>query len=332
MAWRPLTLAAALLLAASTACSDGSSDAPGERSSSDRRGADGGGNRSGGGEGEPTLADLLGVSGSPEDIGHRLREAENVRQEALRDCMAEQGFEYVPHTGDVGSVSEGSGLPTDLPTDEFRRRYGYGVATGFEASLNLEPTPAPEDPNQAIVAAMSDAERAAYERALHGDAGTDGAPRGCEAEAEEAAGAVPAVMEEFGDELADLYARVEADTRVVEARSAWADCMEEAGYPFSDERAIEEELVGRMNTLYDAVAGEDVPEGSAVRVPGGRLSAEQRAALDEVIAYELDVAEADLGCRGDLDEVTTEVRDEYEARFVDENRARLRELFPDAGL
>jgi hypothetical protein len=333
-------LATGCLLVAAVACGDGSTSSPqgdpGTSAKADggRGDGDGASARSRDDDAPVTLADLVGRSASTEEVAAQVRQAEQERQELVGDCLADQGFEYVVHVA-AGQVVNVFGLPTDLPEDEFRRQYGYGIATGFEAALD-HPPGAPsdvvEDPNAAIVATMSEAERAAYEQALYGTPGPNGEPGGCEGEAMLATDRAARLIEELDDELDDLEARIGADARLVDAEQAWVDCMADAGYPFADEAAIHEEILRRLNPVNDAAVGEDVPDGVVQSREGMSLTEEQRAELAEVRAFELAVAEADLECRDDLDEVRAEVRAEHEAEFVDAHRDRLRELFPDVGL
>lgn len=241
--------------------------------------------------------------------------------------MARQGFEYVPHVV-IGTHANPTGLPTDLPAAEFRRRYGYGISTGFESALQLEPATPAVDPNIAIVAALPAAKRARYRAALSGDATDDDSPQGCQLEASRVADPAEAVMAEFGAELNRLWASVDTDSRVVRAQESWSACMTRAGYRYPDPTAIQNEIARRMNPLYRAVTGQEVAEGEARLVRGAVLAPDQRRLLATVQAFELAVANADQDCRGELDRIRTAVQQEYEARFVAQHRDRLQALLP----
>ncbi|RSM69435.1 hypothetical protein DMB66_10545 [Actinoplanes sp. ATCC 53533] len=316
------------LVAGLAACSDspappGAAPAPGGAATRSASSA--------GGSERPTLISLLGLGGSTADYGRQISATEQDRQQLIRDCMAKQGFRYVPHVV-AGRQANPTGLPTDLPADEFQRRYGYGISTGFENALKLKPKAADVDPNVAVVAAMSESERAAYQRALGGGTAANGKPAGCQGEASKVTDKAGAVVEQFGDELGQLYARVNADRRIVTAERAWADCLAKAGYPYADEDAVRKEITRRMNPLYDSLSGEDVPDGVIDLYRDRRLTGAQQSLLASVKSFELAVATADQKCGGDLDRIRKEVRDEYEAGFVDQHRGELRKIIPNAGL
>jgi hypothetical protein len=330
---KPLAAVTCVLLAVAACGGDDPSSSPQGAPKAGEHGTD---RTDGGGaeDGSVTLTDLLGGD-SLADRATQVREADRRRQELVRDCMADQGFDYVVHVT-AGRVENAMGLPTDLTDEEFRRKYGYGIATGFEASLNRPPgqggPDVAEDPNVAIVDALSPAERTAYEHTLHGSDNAEGAAAGCEGKAIEATDRAGQLTTELGDQLEDLRARIDADSRVVAAQKDWVACMKDAGYPYADVRAIRTEILHRLNPLNDDVMGEDVPEGMVAGRAGVTLSDEQRKLLGQIRSFELAVANADQECRTDLDKVRRKVRAEYEARFVDANRDRLRDLFPDADL
>jgi hypothetical protein len=327
------------LLLAVAACGDDDASSPQGASGDESAGPgnDSGGGGAGGENGDDgsddaeTLSDLLGIGGTPEELAERVRQEDRARQELVRDCMTDQGFEYVVHVA-AGQVVSPTGLPTDLSDEDFRRQYGYGIATGFEAIFSGRggpPPDEPEDPNIAIVAAMSESERGAYEQALHGSATTDGEVGGCEGEAEAATDRTALLMEQLGDDIQDLWARVGADARVVDAERAWADCMADAGYDYADEQAIRDDILRRLNPINDAAAGQDIEEGRMTYREGMELTDDQQAELADLRGYELAVANADQDCRVDLDEVRRDVQDEYEAAFVADHRDQLDDMFPD---
>ena len=110
-----------------------------------------------------TLSDLLGIGGSKTDLARQVRETDRTRQELIAECMRKQGFRYVVYVT-AGQIVSTTGLPTDLTEEEFRRQHGYGIATGFEASLtraprNVQPDEG-RDPNAVIQAQLSPTERA----------------------------------------------------------------------------------------------------------------------------------------------------------------------------
>ena len=70
--------------------------------------------------------------------------------------------------------------------------------------------------------------------------------------------------------------------------------------------------------------------GTMAGRPGLTLTADQKRRLGELRDLEIAIGRADQGCREEMDAVRQRVRNEYEARFVSEHRAKLQELFPEA--
>lgn len=255
-------------------------------------------------------------------------------EQLIADCMSAQGFEYI--AVDWSTIEASSG-PWDLPADEFARQYGYGITTidRLESSTS--------DPNAAIVEAMTVPQKQAYYQALYGDtlsvdetgdlvkpqldaleAAAAPDTESCSAKAsaevfgEAEGGAAGAENDAFAplqQEMSALYERIENDARVVGARTAWSDCMADAGYPgYTD--------------IYDAST--DVSD-RATEVLGERMdpAAADPAALQELRTYEIAVATADLACRVDYDAAHREAQTELEQAFIDDNRAEL-EQYRDA--
>jgi hypothetical protein len=290
------------------------------------------------------LQQLLGMSGDPEEQQEQWAEQERVVQAAIAECMAAEGFEYIP-VDTSGFTSFSSDWPgSDLTPREYAEQYGYGISTTYEENMSSAPVPEdmPEDPNMEIVEAMSPGEQEAYYAALYGESQEfdptaeeqeveyEG-PQGCYGEAYEATsqGGVNAVYTEFEDEINDLYERLEADPRIVALEAAWVECMADAGYSFTERFEPYDEISSRMEPLYNAGMGgmvfegdeamgsSEVTEETVVQPGAPELTPEQRRILEEVQAYEIEVAVADYECaKGDM-EVYLEVQRELEQAFVD---------------
>jgi hypothetical protein len=219
-------------------------------------------------DGDATLADYLPMFGpeDPEEAEAFWRNQERQAQEYTRECMAEEGFEYIPFVPG-GEEFYGWG-----PEDEEERvkTQGFGMAWWFlegEALMEeQEDEGGPDDdPNWAIGEAMSDAEREAYEWALYGEqpeadldwesAETEEEMMALEEEAQrlwearewigcmefgwnQAQGGGEDLWRSFEDEFGDWWAevdeRVRADPRIIELEASWVTCMAEAGYEFRD--------------------------------------------------------------------------------------------------
>ena len=95
------------------------------------------------------------------------------REELVAECMAKEGFEYVPNTDSgttVGSDDEQEGPAWD--SLEFAQQYGYGVFD-WPGSSGPEEVPTEEeiyvDPNEDYVNSLSPSEQEAYFATLYGE-------------------------------------------------------------------------------------------------------------------------------------------------------------------
>lgn len=106
---------------------------------------------------------------SPSSTGAGADEANQAKekkaQEIAAACMADQGFDYVPFVYPMSSTMVLD--DTDYSSRAWAEKYGYGISTvdAFGTSSTAESV---NDPNQAIVDAMSEGEREAYYQALYG--------------------------------------------------------------------------------------------------------------------------------------------------------------------
>jgi hypothetical protein len=283
-----------------------------------------------------TYFESVGLSeDSPSD--DEIREQERRVEQKIVDCMREQGFDYTPmEAPDPASVDDFDEGPWSLPPDEFAERYGYGMFTIDESELPGMDDEA-EDPNQAALDEMSEAERVAYEEALYGkfdDTTGEILTEGCSGEAYAAEfGDSAASEDEFAglfEEMDALWTRIDDDPRVAEATRDWADCMADAGYPGVSTPEDASNLVQqRFDELVpgDATSGESLEgaDGEAVTVSGdpAELDPDDRRALRD---YEIAVAMADFECQdgdGKYADVYYEVQVELEQQFIDENRDEL---------
>lgn len=267
-------------------------------------------------------------------------------EELVAACMAEEGFAYEPRTlpaGDEDGTSE-------LAPDEFASEFGFGFTTLEGDGASRAETP--EDPNEAKVAEMSEAERAAWDEALWGPApepGVDGGPAeqpevgGCfDAATEEvhgpdtydadAAEAFEPLMEEIGS----LHDQVRRDPRVVESREAYGACMADAGHPGhsldgEDGPRPQEAVIERLEAVAaQSPAGDGgTGEASGRSIGGVDLEDLDPEALAEVRAFEIELAVADEACRRDHEQLLQRVTFEYEEEFVESHRAEL-EAYRDA--
>jgi hypothetical protein len=223
-------------------------------------------------DGELSLDDFMpGARAFDEDTDWRSEEMQI--QQQIADCMAAEGFEYIPFVpSDVG----GGFVFDESDEEEYVKTYGFGIATWVleQEQYSEENDPWANDPNREIVEAMDEFEREEYYRILYGgepeiientppeeidamsdeermeffdEAYANWMPDGCESRAyEEAYGgeADMAFWEEFGQDFEDLWSRAESDPRIVEAQAGWSACMAERGQDFPTQQAMYEYLWG----------------------------------------------------------------------------------------
>ncbi len=284
------------------------------------------------------------------DATQHYLQKEREAQDQIAACMADQGFEYVPH---VLNQDQGGYAAPDTQ-EEFVSLYGFGIATMMLE--NLRPDEAEyeaemaKDPNHAIVEAMSDEERDAYYEALYGarqeyDFGESSGTttpstdvslevNGCQGVAYDRIwtdGSEMEFYEQFGPMMEDLYTNLESDARIAEMEGEWSSCMAEAGYDFAEEtdaqifllRRLEE--VGAVTDLDVDSEGNGWSYGSDYIEPGSPME----AAVKEIAAEELAMAQVSLGCASDRESVIEEVYRDAEQRFITEHLAELQQFKED---
>ena len=226
-------------------------------------------------DGELSLDDFIpGMQTGPMDESD-FRAEEMAIQQQVAECMAAEGFEYIPFVpSDVGG---GFGFEEE-DQGEWVKKYGFGISTFVlmeeEMRYDEESDPWADDPNQEIVEAMDEVEQEEYFRLLHGgeppiieetpweeieamspeeqeaffdEAYRDWEPTGCMNEAyEEAYGgeADMAFWEEFGEDFEEFWTRADADPRIVKAQESWSACMAEKGHDFANQEAMYTYLFG----------------------------------------------------------------------------------------
>lgn len=280
------------------------------------------------------LGEFLGYGEQEEtDYAEQSRRVE----ELMAACMAEEGFSYLPVEYPEVAEDPAFTAQQDLPPLEYASEYGYGyntIETAEEAAEEFV------DPNSEAVEAMDPAEQEAYYLALYGEqAEFDpeaeeevveyGFGGGCQGEASEEVYGAGGAQEELGPAYEQLYERVRADPRLVEANAAWSACMAEAGHPYRDQDEIYEYLGEQQSALYeDAYADlptEEPAEGATEEFVEPELD---EARLAELREEEIAIAVADQTCRAEHlpPELEREVNAEYEEQFIEENRELLEQV------
>lgn len=321
---RLLVMIAVVMLVA--ACGQGGGD-----STQDTSDGDGGSTTTEPGEsgGEESLAAFFGYdSANPEEQEAQWRDEEARRQELIRACMAEEGFDYTPVKQPEGNFQ--TWTPED--EEEMVRTQGFGITTWYGNEDQFEGDFEEwVDPNQEMIDAMSETEREAYYEALWGSeeeqmegATTEVDPEtgeeyqvfegdffgaGCEGEAsEEIYGDQSGgqdLWEELGPEMEAMYERVQADPRIVELDEEWSKCMADAGYEYESQNqmyeTIYEPTAGSLQARFDEIVG---PNGGWVDPMEGWTQEEIDAFFEEKTQDEIDAffEQAQEQSRADIDE------------------------------
>lgn len=266
-------------------------------------------------------------------------------EDATAACMKAAGFEYVP----VPPESQPKGKFNDafnLPPDKFAEQYGYGIST---IDWSKAGTDDDSNPNTKIRNALSEKAKKAYDTALNGPNSTANgsiviAPKegegpknssalnlGCRGKAaEEVYGKGQdreAEFKKYENLFKDLQAlakRIEDDQRVVDATTAWADCLAESGqdgYKKIDEPRTK--VSQKLDELSgNNPAGNNNPGKTVIGAPS--LDKVDAAKLAELRKFEIDLAVADQKCRAKVyDEPYKTVQYEKEKEFVEQHKAEL---------
>jgi hypothetical protein len=247
---------------------------------------------------------------------------------AVRDCMKEQGFEYVP----VDPYAQRAAVTgvSRLSDRDFLEQFGYGLSTLWGRGGRQA------DPNQRIRSTLSAADRSAYDRALWGD--TPGATfqaavdsgdftklGGCTGRATEAVFGGAQVLTQLQGRLDTLDERISQDQRMVRAVERWTRCMAAAGYRYEDPDDIDSALLKRMEAIVGPVPGPFATGPAA----GDKPQPYDHAALAALQHDEVAIARADFACeQKHIAPVESKVRPQYEAAFRQRNQALIRQIKP----
>jgi hypothetical protein len=274
-------------------------------------------------------------------------EEELAKQRKVEDatvaCMKAAGFEYVavpPEQNPKNKFSDAF----NLPADKFAQQYGYGISTIDWSKPGADDS----DPNTRIRNGLSAAAKKAYDKALNGPNATangtvvvqggNGGPTssgkldlGCRGKA------VEQVYGKGQDRAADfkkfeslfkdidaLAKRIQSDQRVVEATTAWSDCMADAGHAgFKNVDDPRQQVQQKL----DALTGNTPPaKGGPSKTVTGPPSFDKvdAAKLSELRKFEIDLAVADQKCKaGKYDSAYKTVQYEQEKEFVGQHKTEL---------
>jgi len=275
-----------------------------------------GGGKADAAKGDKSLEQQIGI----DDDGIRLKQttAENL----IRDCMKTQGFDYVPQDP-AGQQAALVGSP-GMSKEDFEKQYGYGITTLYEQRRKL----AVAGPNKAIRDSLSEADRKAYDKALHGDdptatfvdaidSGDYSRLGGCIKTATEQVFGGSDVLQSLSQKLDELDQKERADARMVKAVKEWSACMREKGFDGLNEQ---EEVDAVLKKKLEEIVG---PPGD-LAASGNAEPDYDKAALAALQKEEVEMVKADTECEDKhVESVEDKVAKEYEQAFREENTALL---------
>ena len=234
----------------------------------------------------------------------------------IAELMRERGFKYVPI--DVRTVRKGMSADKqwkDLSEEVFHNRYGFGVATlytGQPPQLSDSYCPAREGlgpQNIKIFKGFSPADQVAYNRALFGKNTDASFAVGLETENFSRCGGctLEAIKAVFPDEVlkADYYNPLDAYVNkhwlMKRVLREYQEEMRKAGFSYSHPDQVEPDIRARLDRI---TGGETIPVE--------KLSPGQKAALEQLKKYELDVAKIHYGLATNIfDPVEERIHKEY---------------------
>jgi hypothetical protein len=251
-------------------------------------------------------------------------------EELSAECMAEQGWEYVP----VDYSQTGGGVSFDgeewKPDErEWVEQYGYGAVRypGYE-EMNTPIVDGPEfvDPNADYLATLSESEVTAYYEALYGPTPSEEdmesgsfewrwEDSGCNGWAtHELQGEDPMQSDEFAPLMTAMQEFWESQSSapaIAELDRAWSTCMAEQGEPgFTQRFEAQDSIYTELNAVYETQT-----EGIDLDDP----------ALVAIWEREVALALIDLDCRERTDYTQEQLRLQFEAeeQFITDHQAEL---------
>jgi hypothetical protein len=268
------------------------------------------------------LSEFFGAS-SPEKIQAIQAKA----QKKTAECMRTQGFTYVPYTPPQSQMFSGPKPGEEL---DWKRKHGYGLSDSM-ANMESQQNQANADPNQALQNKMSQADREVYQKALYGAPPAPGEennfiPTGCMNAGYNGGDnkEMQAIQQEMQPKYEALFKRIQADPRIAKVTLEWSTCMRKKGHEgLKSEQDIYEKV---LNPLQSKIFSSqvDMPAPSPGSPPGPPKIDEKK--LAELRKVEFALANDDADCSTNTAKVQKTVTAEYQAKFVEQNRASLEKI------
>lgn len=278
------------------------------------------------------MSAMWGGNLSPEEQEAQWAEQNRLREEAIAECMTDEGFEYIPVDSSGGIIITDEEDDPWKPDDrDWVAQYGYGMVNspGMEEEMPVEEE-GPVDPNQEYIESLSESEMQAYYEVLYGpeppeeayedeDFDWDSWDRGCQAAGDEAVGDDSQALyesEEFKPlftAIEEFYTSAQENEGMAELQQEWSSCMADAGHPgFETQMAAQESIIEKTNAFWEDYTDY---ENDPTETP------EMQAIAEE----EVELALADLDCREKTDFRQEELRIQFELeeQFIAEHKAEL---------
>lgn len=253
------------------------------------------------------IEERLGLPSSPAEWFERYNEAERGYQEAIGQCIREEGFEYFEYGGYEPPSVEAIVLAAFAPEEELRE-IGYGVWISLDASIPflLDPDYQPDGESRLgeYFATLSEGEQQAFSAVYDR----------CNAEAQQTSPPVGGELpEELLVELEDLWLRSTEGPESVAVWADWAACVEAQGFDASSRDDLSAGLRDEAARIQQELAELGVYDDAL------ELRVESLRELETIIA----AVDADCSAEVDLYERLREIQFEYETDWLDENESRV---------
>ena len=268
------------------------------------------------------LSEFFGTP-SPEKIQAMQTKA----QKKTAECMRTQGFTYVPFTPPQSQMFNGPKPGEEL---DWKRKHGYGLSESM-SGIGMQQNQANADPNQALQNKLSQADREVYQKALYGAPPAPGEennfiPSGCMNAGYNGGDdkEMQAIQQEMQPKYEALFKRIEADPRIAKVALEWSTCMRKKGHEgLKSERDVYEKVLNPLQSkIFSSQA--EMPAPSPGSPPGPPKIDEKK--LAELRKVEFALANDDADCSTNTAKVQKAVTAEYQAKFLEQNRANLEKI------
>jgi hypothetical protein len=268
------------------------------------------------------LMEFYGVQ-TPE----KMQAMQTKAQKKTAECMRTQGFTYIPYTPPQSQMFNGPKPGEEL---DWKRKHGYGISESV-ANMGVQQNQANADPNRALQNKMSQADREVYQKALYGAPPAPGEENnfvssGCINAGYNGGNSkeMQALQQSMQPKYEALFKRIEADPRMVKVNLEWSTCMRKKGHEgLKTEGDIYEKVLNPLQNKIFSSQGE-TPPPSPDAPPGPPKIDEKK--LAELRKTEFALANDDADCSANKGKIRKAVNDEYQTKFLEQNRADLEKL------